>query len=172
MIDAYVLRSLVRRCSYDRELVQWAFHAFQAELLARELGLGDQENHWELDEQKLSYYIEQYERSGMADIVILPHLYADTVCVLSSEHIRALAAICGSMLEHKPFPVITVHDCFAAHPNNLNWVRKHYRNILAELSESILIQDILCQLHGRQGTYAKKSQVLGDLIRKSNYAIC
>jgi hypothetical protein len=40
------------------------------------------------------------------------------------------------MLEHKPFPLVTVHDEFKAHANNINQVRWHYKEILAEIADS------------------------------------
>lgn len=171
-IDAYVLRSVIRRCNYDPDLLAWAARSIADELLSRELGYSQQERHQEFDDEKLSYYIEQYECSGMADVVILNHLYAETVCALSTTHLQSLSKIVHAMREHKPFPVVTVHDDFKAHPNNLNALRRHYRDVLAELADSQILDDILSQIYGVQGHFPKKSQNLSEKIRSSNYAIC
>jgi Schitoviridae RNA polymerase len=170
-LDSYILRSLIRRCNYDRELVTWCNFRFQDELRYRKHG-GSPELHWRADDSQLSYYIQQYERSSVADIVILPYLYDDAVRALSTEHIQGLVRITETMLVHQPFEVVTIHDCFAAHPNNINYLRNHYRNILADLADSHVLDDILSQLYGVKGTFPKRSQNLGDTIRKSAYAIC
>lgn len=64
-------------------------------------------------------------------------------------------------------------DEFKCHANNMNWLRKHYVNIMADIADSEVLSDILNQLYGTVGGKAKKlSNNLGDLIRKSNYALC
>ena len=68
-IDAYVLRCIHRRCNYDLDVVQFAEELIEAELVKRNLGIdapGNREN------KELSYYVDQYRRSGIADVVILP----------------------------------------------------------------------------------------------------
>jgi hypothetical protein len=54
----------------------------------------------------------------------------------------------------------------------MNYLRKHYRNILAELADANLMQDILSQIHGVQGVFEKLSDNLSEKIRQSNYALC
>ena len=140
----------------------------EAELLARSLGMT---NELTADEN-VQYYVDLYEASGMASVVILPHLNAQNVSQLSDAHLRALKALTNTMQDYKPFPLVTIHDSFAAHANNVNWVRHWYTYILAELADSRLLEDILNQLHGTtEGTYSKLSHNLGDMIRKSNYAL-
>lgn len=53
----------------------------------------------------------------------------------------------------------------------MNYLRSQYINILAELADSDLISDLLSQIHGTPGHFAKKSGNLSQLIRKSNYAL-
>jgi len=53
----------------------------------------------------------------------------------------------------------------------MNHLRLHYREILAQLAESTVLDDILSQLYGTTGTFQKKSTNLGAKIRKSNYAL-
>lgn len=169
-IDAYVLRSMHRRCNYDVVEVGIAHEALLSELDIRNQNMGGQAL-TPSTEAKLNYYIQQYERSGMADIVILPYIVDGyQTMYMSTEHIEKLIRIIDSM-DHKPFELVTVHDEFKAHANNLNAVRQHYINIFAELAESNVLEDILSQIHGKKGTYKKLSNNLGDLIRESNYAL-
>ena len=168
-IDAYVLRSLIRRCNYEEERVLSVFECIALELMHR---LEQECEHSPvMATPETDYYAEHYQRSKMADIVILPYLDADTVQALSTDHLKSLQKILNTMLEHDSFQIVTVHDDFKCHPNNMNYLRAHYRDIIAELADSNLIGDILGQLHGMKGTYQKLSQNLGDQIRQSNYAL-
>ena len=171
-LDAYLLRSVIRRCSYDSTLFRWTNRAITEELLLREMGHAIQEDRYGYADEKLHYYIKQYNRSTVVDVVILQHLNAETVCCLSTEHLRSLNHITETCLEHKPFDVVTVHDDFKCHPNNMNYLRKHYRNILAELAGSNVLDDLLTQLFKTPTHFPKKSTTLSDKIKNSNYAIC
>lgn len=168
-IDAYVMRSLVRRCSYNPDVANWAKDVLSKERRRRE------NTSMELEPIKGSalfrYYVTLYQRSGIADLVILPHLSSYNAMYLSDAHLAALERTVNDVIEHRPFPIIAVHDDFACHPNNMNYVRKHYAHILAELAESRLVEWVLCQLHNTEGKYLKESENLGEVIRKSNYAL-
>lgn len=63
-------------------------------------------------------------------------------------------------------------DEFKAHPNNVNWVRWQYKEILADLADSYLLDDLLSQIHGKPGVFSKMSQTLGNKIRESAYGLC
>lgn len=54
----------------------------------------------------------------------------------------------------------------------MNWLRMHYREILAQINESRMLDDLLGQLYGVEGTFPRLSKDLAKYIRKSNYAIC
>lgn len=171
-IDAYVLRSIHRRCNYDREVVLRAMGFLLDEQEARVQGFAEQQPRVQCEHDKLDYYLTQYERSGMADVIILNHI---TSCheaqYLSDALISRLLEIIESMLNHNPFPVISVHDEFKCHPNNMNHLRQHYINIFAELAESNILSDILSQIHGCKGSFPKLSTNLAEKIRGSNYAL-
>lgn len=170
-MDAYVLREMHRRCNYDLHAMTEAAAAIEMELIQRSI-----DSPRGIDEEylthKVSYYRDQYTRSTLASAVILPYMTADTVMCLTTEHLQALAAMVNSMLEHKPFPLVTVHDEFKAHANNVDSVRRHYREILAEIADSNVLDDLLTQVYGEPGSFDKLSFNLGDQIRKSNYALC
>lgn len=169
-VDAYVLRSMHRRCNYDREVVEQAAGVIQIELMKRSMGQSQQS--YEATTPKVAYYTAQYYRSGIADVVILPYLDIDTVACLDSGHLRKLMTIVQGMLQYRPFPLVTVHDAFAAHAGNVNWVRYQYKEILAEIADSDLINDLLSQLYGMPGSFNKLSNDLGDKIRESAYGLC
>lgn len=169
-IDAYVLRSIHRRCNYNPEVVECAHQAILSELELREMGITSQ---IEGAQGKLAYYINQYERSDMADVVILPYIWdGHHTQHMDTKHLKKLDEIIQGMLEYSPFPVVTIHDEFKCHPNNMNHLRQQYINIFAELAESNILSDILSQIHGVKGVFPKLSTNLAEKIRGSNYALC
>lgn len=168
-VDAYVLRAMHRRCNYDVSVVEQALENIQFDL---QTSKGNRQP-WArtLASSKVAYYCDQYDRSTLADAVILPYLTADQTTYLSTAHLQKLEAICLGMLSYKPFELVTVHDEFKAHANNLNHVRYQYKEILAEIAESNVLGDLLSQINKQQGTFNKLSNNLGDLIRGSAYAL-
>lgn len=166
-IDAFILREMIRRCNHQGLDLIGLHDWLEAELLERSCGAGVQAQQCEV----VGYYVEQWERSGMASAVILPYLTPETIEGLPQKMLCALKRMLNTMVQYKAFPIVTIHDSFAAHANNVNWVRHWYKEILAELAESEILSDILSQLHGQPGHYPKLSQDLPALIRNSNYAL-
>lgn len=172
-MDAWILRSMHRRLNYDLDLVTYVDQCIEMELVQRSIyGNPTKDAIAEFMTPKVQYYIDQYTRSTLADAVILPHLDQATVTCLSTEHLQALAKIVQGMLQHPPFELVTVHDEFKAHANNMNQVRWMYREIMAEIADSNVLDDLLSQITGVPGTFNKLSFNLGDQIRKSEYALC
>ena len=170
-IDAYVLRSIHRRCNYNLDVVLQASAALRSEVDMREQGYTRQVQGY-IPEEELNYYVEQYERSGIADVVVLPFIKdGHQTQYLSDEYLMKLLTLCNQMLMYKPFEVVTIHDEFKCHSNNMNHLRQQYINIMAELSESRILDDILSQIHGEPGCFPKLSTNLGELIRESSYAL-
>lgn len=168
-LDAYVLRSIHRRCNYDVEVVENALELIDMTLAYRNLSNIDLPG--ELPTGKIAYYVEQYFRSEMADVVILPYITESSVRQLPTDLLESLQTILTQMKEYAPFPVITIHDEFKCHPNHMNHLRQQYIFIMAELAESNVLSDILTQIHGHTGKWIKKSKDLGNKIRMSNYAL-
>lgn len=171
-VDAYILRSMHRRCNYDKNMVLEADTVILNELMARmtegKLQAVDKDDFV----GKVVYYRKQYERSTVVDIVILPYLDASNVEFLTTAHLEALHSIIVGMLLYKPFDLITVHDEFRAHANNLNHVRNQYKAILSELADSNLLDDLLTQLYGEPKKFKKLSTDLAKYIKGSAYGLC
>lgn len=110
-VDAYILRCVHRRCNYDPLTLHFAHEALCFE---RDQRAGSNQtlvmDRADIMGTELEYYLQQYDRSGMTDVVILQHLLDEgAVRYLSDAHIAGLIRICERMKGHKPFPVITVH---------------------------------------------------------------
>lgn len=169
-VDAYLQRSLIRRCSYDLAQTQAAMHCCFAELLQREVGTGAALPVQDAP-QTIQKYVERFNATNMVDAAIIPLISEATVAYLSDEHLQRLNLMMEEMLDHKPFPLVCVHDEFSAHPNNLNVLRQQYINLMAELADSTVLDDIFQSLTGMAGTYTKLSSDLAHKVRGSNYAL-
>ena len=153
-VDSYVLRTMVRRCNYKPKLIKQARQALIDSI----------------DEYNPSNVLnKRYEYTHMADIACLD-IITNTANELSQELKDKLIHIFDMVLSHEPFDVICIHDSFACHPNHCNQLRFHYKEILAELSESTVIDDILSQLFGYRDT-VDKGDSIAEYIRGSNYAL-
>jgi len=168
-LDAYILRSMHRACNYNEVLIK---HAYDCLLDEQDYRVYFIRNNTGLKmSEKIEYYLEQYNRSKVVDIAILDHMTVYGAMFLSIEHINALIAKCELMLEHKPFELVTIHDDYKAHANNINAMRKHYIDTLATLADGDVLSDIFTQLYNSKGIYPKLSNNLSTLIRNSNYAL-
>lgn len=161
-VDAYVLRSLVRYCNYDEAKVVEVDKLVQATLMERSLGLNDFDN---------CPVKAKLERLNMFDISIINDINQDTVADYSTEVLRLVAADVNKMLEHKPFPVITVHDSFGCSPLYMNILRGWYNEILARMSNSNLLEFIVEQLLSEPTKIGVFPNDLAEEIRNNSYAI-
>ena len=105
-------------------------------------------------------------------MVILPYLSVEQVRHLDTEHLEKLGNIVESMLGYEPFEVITVHDEFKCHPNNMNFLRAQYINIMCDLAEGTVLDAVMTDLFGKPVKYNRRSTNLSELIAESNYALC
>ena len=167
-LDAYVLRSVHRRCNYNREVVERAHAILQSSHAARSYGISSVE----LKDEKLAYYVGLWQGSGIADVVILPYITEENVVQLPSKLVAKLLEITMGMLTHEPFEVVTIHDEFKCGLNHMNRLRQVYVDILVDLAESTVLNFILSAIHGEPCTYQKRSPNLGEKIRNANYALC
>lgn len=161
-VDAYLLRSIHRRCNYNTQVVRFAVMA---------LNYTKDKASEQLVDKKLAYYVELWEETNMADAVILPYITMTNVLQLPQALRNRLLDMACEMLRHKPFPVVTIHDEFKCHANNMNVLRQQYINIMAELADSTVLDYILSGIYGVKGTYQKLIPNLSSYIRQSNYAL-
>lgn len=165
-IDAYVLRCMERRCNYDYSRVNGALHLVKEELARRENGEVIPSVPSAIDT-----YVDLYNRTNVVDAVIFPWINSHSVGRLETDHLEALVTLAESMLVHKPFELVTVHDEFKCHPNYCNDMRQHYIDIFAELADSNVLDDIVHQITGSHVSYTNAHIGLSDMIRTSEYAL-
>ena len=171
-VDAYILRCIHRRCNYDYGQTLNAQGLILDELERRAAGINTKPvSPVSPMTEAIAYYINLFNRHQVADVVILEHLSTEQVQYLSTEHLDKLGSIIESMLCHIPFEVVTVHDEFKCHANNMNYLRGHYINVLCDIAEGTILDAVFTDLFGKPVTYRKLSNDLSEHIVHSNYAL-
>jgi hypothetical protein len=160
--DGFVLRTLVRRCNYNVKQVKEAVGLIQHALANQSLVF-----HYS-DEAIMPVHL--FNKTGIADISCLEHL-PKIVNQLPQRMLKQLLATFTEMLKNEPFEVITVHDSFSVLPNHCNVLRWHYKEILAQIAESTMLDHLLSQLFGEECIFSKLDNNLAPIIRNSNYGL-
>lgn len=171
-LDAYLLRSMERRCNYNKKAVMSALCLLLDEAKGRkcdnltEQTLGEATN---LAQQLIAVW----GGCEMPDARLLNELTRTDVQFMSDKHIEQMIALADQLLEREPFEIVTVHDEFKCHANNCNWMRLTYIQIMADLARARVLEDIYEQITGLTPSY--EGQMVGDelaeLIMGSNYAL-
>lgn len=165
--DAYLLRALEMRCNYAPGNVAKAQEVLQYGMLGYSCG----QKQMPVTEE-LSELLPLGIRAHIADVALLPLLDWSNVMCLPKWMVAKLLSIVNDMLTYKPFPILTVHDAFGCHANNCDITRYWYKEIMADMADSDLLEMLMCQLYQiENGKYEKLSKNLGDKIRGSNYAL-
>ncbi|ELA08273.1 hypothetical protein MOMA_06916 [Moraxella macacae 0408225] len=154
-IDAYVLRTLVRYCNYHKGKIKH-FMSLVDNVVYKDVVINDD--------------IQRYKNTGIADISFINNINEDNIKHYPVELINQLYNKCLMLLEHEPFELITIHDSFACSPIHCNRLRHYYNVILAELSNSTVIDDICNQLFGDIATIKKGGAIYNEILN-SNYAL-
>ena len=162
-VDGYVLRTLVRRVNYNVKQVKKAIGLIEEALLSEYVI----PEHY-VEEAAMPVHL--YIKTGLADIVCINNI-EKIVHQLPHDMLRKLLHTLKTMLQHEPFEVITVHDSFACHANHCNTLRYWYKEILAEIAESTLLNHLLTQIYGEECNFKKINPNLASLIRNSNYGL-
>lgn len=74
-------------------------------------------------------------------------------------------------LPEKPFPMISIHDCFRVHPNYGNDLRRQYNQILSEIAGSDLLAFIASQVTGEPVSVTKAGDISKKIL-KADYTLC
>jgi len=174
-LDAWVARTLIRRCNYNPEAVNRFLLVAQSELLERNMDQREMVDIQAMSDNvsdEVFAGISRYLATGIADITLMDHLDQEQIQFVCKNHLHALIDQANQMLVHAPFPILCIHDEFKFSPNNMNYLRHHYREIMAQLADSDVFVDIVTQITGKRPLFTKLSNTLGDKIRQSNYSIC
>lgn len=171
--DAYLVRSMERRCNYDVISVRSALGALLYELAERDNGDSVELVVDRAPETLCEVMVARWDACRVPDARIMDGLTSKTIKMMNTLHIEQMIRMASEMLNHAPFEVVTVHDEFKCHPNNCNQMRFHYVSILADLARGRALEDVFEQITGHTPHYdrAMCGEELAKLILQSNYAI-
>lgn len=166
-VDAFVLREVLRRCSYDKERLS----------KVRELLLGgnpDMRHYLRHRFVPLETMLELYHKSNFLSVQILNSIVTPyDVTQLSSDTVDKLLNLLHDMYTYDPFPMVCIHDNFKCHPNNMNFIRYWYKEICADIVQSNLLQFLISQFKPTKITIMQSwKNELAERVRKSNYGLC
>lgn len=164
-LDSLILREVVRRCNI---------------LPAKKSRIGlllDGKNMAATDEDKriadthyLEACIKHFQETGFFSTRILDCINPLNVDVLDD----TLVKVCKQELEtiqENPYKVLTIHDCFYTHPNNVEYMRESVMRAYAELARSNVEERIIEEMIGIH-VDLPKLMGLEKQIMKADYIIC
>lgn len=158
-IDGMVVREMLRRCNFDPKLVAYVRELCDIGPSKYPVIEGNQEKTMEI--------WNHYEKSGFLSLSILDFLDPNTIALVD----RQIVADMIDTMPKKPFPVMTVHDCFRCHPNYGNDLRRQYNQILSDIAKSDLLGFILSQVLGQEFSAGKLDDSLWQDILETDYAL-
>jgi hypothetical protein len=159
-LDAMILRNMIRRCSYKEQRVRDAISLLEMSMLSKPVKVTD---------TGLERFLALYRDSLWIDPVVIEFITIDNVDQLPKAYVGKLLALLNEMVSYPSFDLLTVHDAFLCSPKHGDRVRYWYKEVMAELNESNVMQMLLSQLLGEPVTLNKPN--LAKQIRQSNYGI-
>lgn len=79
--------------------------------------------------------------------------------------------ICRELIRRCDFHIITIHDSFSCHPNNIDKLRIEYLTILKEIQQMNLLEYIGKQINP-DFKWQPKDEPFEIAIDKDSYALC
>lgn len=171
-LDAFLMREVIGRCNYHLPSLEKTVNNLQRVLKDKKGVVKD------VDED-LQELIEHQLKTNMITVRTFDFIRKYEHCIqirdnTSKEFIERLIALGQKMLEHKPFTLICVHDCFKCLPNNMNIVRRTYNEVLYELVSTDAVRVALTEYSKGKITeyFEHEEEGAKEFILKANYSIC
>jgi len=109
---------------------------------------------------------KNYLNTGFLSARVIDLVDENNISLISAHKLNDILVT----LPVKSFSVLTVHDCFRAHPNYGNDVRRQYNHILSSLAKSDILSDLATQITGSKKEFIKVGDI-GDQIINANYTL-
>lgn len=161
-LDSYILREMVRRCSYTPKNIKRVKKVLQGNYVPVD---PETEAH---DRNMVEVLWALYQDCGMLSARILDHIDRHNVHLVDEAVIQELL----DSLPKKPFEMLTTHDCFRVLPSYGNDLRWQYANLLKELAKSDMLSYLLQFILGERIIIDKADPDMWKHIMDSNYALC
>lgn len=151
-VDGYVADEMVVRCNYNPEALMNVIVMIDEFIMLNP------------EHQATSYH-------DIISASVIERLDEDDLFEYSLDQLYTIRARCIQSLDYKPFPIKTIHDGFAAHPNHDEVKSRIYSEIMAELTAGHLLESIIMEISGKP-----MARLSGDLTEQmvrqcSKYAI-
>lgn len=180
-IDATLMREVIARCNYDRgQLVKAKrlLMAYKEHLSPTGSNLSEED--LSKVDPLLKRLIDLYQYTDFVTVRIFDYINQDLdamYIVLNSKpsYVEDLLELVTTILKYKPFEVICTHDCFRCLPNNMNYVRYWYNNVLADIAQSNSLEFMLKCLPNSERLISFLEKIPLEkinYIRNANYALC
>lgn len=156
-VDGMVVREMFRRCMFKHSTL----HRIEKAFCSSNRGTNGKSS------QIVTNIWNNFLETGFLSTRIFDHLYEDTVGLVDRKVISDLM----DTLPKKPFPLVSVHDCFRCHPNYGNDLRRQYNTIMADINDSTLLQFIAKQVAHKSIKTKKVGKIDRDLILNANYML-
>ena len=181
-IDGTIMREVISRCMYNLNQVNKVkgllelFKDTELFIFDKVIkDIGDSKENTILEE-----LMKLHDETDFVSVRILDYIKdeKDAVNVILTKGVKYtddLIKLCNTLLQYQPFEVICTHDCFRTHPNNMNYVRYWYNNVLADIAESNSLKFMMSSLpHGSKyfSKLPKATEESVSSIRKANYSLC
>lgn len=158
-LDGMVVREMVRRCSYDENLIKFVKQLCYG---VSNSNVTVEENH-----EKVEELWAYYKETGYISARILDYLDAGTIELVDRKVIMELV----DSLPVKPFKVLTVHDCFRCLPHYANDLRRQYNIQLASIAKSDILSSLISQVRGEKVTIGKLDPDMWRDVLETDYAL-
>lgn len=158
-VDGFVVREMVRRCSYDETHINKLSNA----ITGKEVYMTDKHNKFEM----VFLIWKQYQKTGFLSVRILDYLDSDSLQTIDT---LIVAKLIQSMPDSS-FDMVTVHDCFRTHPNYGNDVRMQYNIILADINDSTMLSSMCSQVADKELNARKVGHITRKGILEGNYLL-
>ncbi len=159
-VDGMVVREMLRRCAYNSSHVKDIMLSITGKTNFVLIGEPNKE-------EMTKILWRNYIKSGFLSVRILDYLDTETLM-----HVDTMViALMIMTLPEDPFYVVTVHDCFRAHPNYGNDLRQQYNTILADINDSRMLSNMCSQVTGRDLNARKVGTIKRDDILNGSYLL-
>jgi hypothetical protein len=159
-IDGLIVREMNRRCNYNK-----------AQLTRVKRLLIKRQNQRMWNHVVLDSIQKLWHKHHFTSMVDVENLTWAEIKFFDFDYVDQLLKLINRSLSRPSFPVIMIHDEFQCHPNYMNYVRQTYIELLAEISDSTMLEAILTEITGQPVTINKLTTSVSQLILRSEYAL-
>jgi hypothetical protein len=156
-IDSFIVREFVRRTNYNEDQL----------LNILTLSPKEHDGRERTKDIKLNNLLMLQKETKFYSLEILEYIDEYNINLIDMVQLRSMI----ESLPSEPFETLIIHDAIKCLPNYGNDVRQQYNNIMAEISNSNILQYIARTLTGNNKIVVNKIEDISEDIRNSEYAL-